>query len=1097
MKKFFQFFILLALMPLVSMQAADEARLLRFPAIHGNQIVFSYAGDLFTVDSEGGLARKLTSHNGYEVFPRFSPDGSKIAFTGQYDGNTEVFVIPAEGGSPKRLTYTATLGRDDISDRMGPNNLVMDWTPDGKYITYRSRKQSFNAFVGQLFKVPAEGGLSEELPLPYGGFHSWSDDGNRIAYNRIFREFRTWKYYKGGMADEVWIHDFSTRTTEKVTDNGAQDIIPMWSGDEIFFLSDRDRTMNMFVYNISSGQTSKVTEFTEFDVKFPSLGNDQIVFENGGFIYKLDVKSKDYEKVPVEIANDHAYSRTELIDASKRINTIDLSPNGERALFSARGEIFTVPAKHGVTRNLTMSPGANDLYGSWSPDGKNIAYFSDITGEYELYYQKQDGSEAAVKLTTGFDNFPFELKWSPDSKKILFSDRAFRLQYVDVSSKATKMVKQSVRHELNDFDWSPDSKWIAYAENDANGVGVIQLYNLESGVAIPATDNWYESGIPRFSPDGKYLYFVSLRDFNPTISNIELNFAFDDMAKVYMITLAKDTPSPFALENDEVKIEEAPAEESDSKKEKKGKDKDEGDGEKKEEVTTKIDVDGLNSRIIVLPVKAMNYFNVQPAEGKVYYMVRSANGDGMSAKVFDLKTKKESELGSNMAYTLSPSKKKMIVHQDGKYTVIDPPGGKVTIEELVDLSDMMVLTDYRKEWKQIYDEAWRQMRDFFYVENLHGVDWKAMHDKYDVLVPYVNHRNDLTYIIGEMVGELCVGHAYVNSPPAGGVPARIETGLLGAKLSKDASDYFKIDEILKGANWSSTLRSPLTEVGVNVKEGDFITAVNGKSTKEMADIYQSLVNTAGKTVKLTVSSSASGAGAHDELVKPIDDEASLYYYKWVHGNIHKVNEATDGQIGYIHIPDMGIGGLQEFTKYYYPQLQNKKGLIIDDRGNAGGFVSRTVIERLRRELSFVFHRRGVTDGAPVPGGTVYGPKVLLMNYASASDGDLFPYQFQKHNLGTTIGTRTWGGVVGIRGAYVFMDGGLMTRPESGSHSAEESNWIIENHGVEPDIYIDNDPAKEYAGEDEQLNKAIEVIMTQLDQYAPPPAKAPGKDKSGN
>ncbi|MFH0756834.1 MAG: PDZ domain-containing protein [Bacteroidota bacterium] len=1085
MKKSFQFFVLLALMPLVSIQAADEARLLRFPAIHGDQIVFSYAGDLFTVNSQGGLARKLTSHNGYEIFPRFSPDGSQIAFTGQYDGNTEVFVIPAEGGSPKRLTYTATLERDDVSDRMGPNNIVMDWTPDGKYITFRSRKQSFNSFVGQLFKVPAEGGQSEELPLPYGGFLSWSPDGTKIAYNRIFREFRTWKYYEGGMADEVWIHDFTKKTTEKVTDNGAQDIIPMWAGNDIFFLSDRDRTMNVFVYNIPSGQTSKVTDFTGFDVKFPSLGKDQIVFENGGFIYKLDVKSKKYEKVSIRIANDDAYSRTELKDASKSINSIDLSPNGERALFSARGEIFTVPAKHGVTRNLTMSPGANDLYASWSPDGKNIAWFSDQTGEYELYIRKQDGSEAPVKLTTGFNNFPFELKWSPDSKMILFSDRAFRLQVVDVATKAVKLVRQSVRHELNDFDWSPDSKWIAYAENDANGFGVIQLYNLESGLSTPATDNWYESGFPRFSPDGKYLYFVSLRDFNPTMSNTELNFAFTDMAKIYLITLAKDTPSPFALENDEVKIDEAPTESADAKKEKKDKDK----------VTTKIDLDGLNSRIITLPVEAGNYFNVQPAEGKVYYMARNGNGPG-ATKVFDLKTKKESELGSGLMYTLSPSKQKMIVRQGAQFAIIDPPSGKVSIEEPVDLSDMMVLVDYRKEWKQIYDEAWRQMREFFYVENMHGVDWKAMHDKYDVLVPYVNHRNDLTYIIGEMVGELCVGHSYVNSPPAGGIPARIQTGLLGAKLSKDASGYFKIEEILPGANWSPALRSPLTEVGVNVSQGDFITAVNGQSTREMADIYQTLLNTAGKTVKLTISSNASGTDAHDELVKPIADEASLYYYKWVHGNIDKVNKATGGQIGYIHIPDMGIAGLQEFTKYYYPQLRNKKGLIIDDRGNGGGFVSRTVIERLSRELTFVFHRRGVSEGDPVPDGTVYGPKVLLMNYASASDGDLFPYQFQQRKLGTTIGTRTWGGVVGIRGAYEFMDGGQMTRPESGSHSAEKSEWIIENHGVEPDIYIDNDPAKEYAGEDEQLNKAIEVIMTQLDQYAPPPPKAPGNDKSG-
>lgn len=1092
MKKLFQFVLFFAGIA-VSLQAAEEARLLRFPAIHGDRIVFSYAGDLFLVNSEGGIARKLTSHNGYEVFPRFSPDGSLIAFTGQYDGNTEVFVIPAEGGSPKRLTYTATLGRDNVSDRMGPNNIVMDWTPDGKFISFRSRKQSFNSFIGQLFKVPVEGGLSEELPLPCGGFHSWSPDGSKIAYNRIFREFRTWKYYRGGMADEIWIHDFTTKETRKITDNAEQDIIPMWAGEEIFFLSDRDRTMNVFVYNLTSGETRKVTNFTEFDVKFPSLGKDFIVFENGGYIFKLDIQTKEYAKVPVKIANDQAYSRTELKDASKNITSVDLSPGGERALFSARGEIFTVPAKHGITRNLTQSPGAHDRVASWSPDGKYIAWFSDASGEYELYVRKQDGSEKAVSLTPGFDNYPYRLMWSPDSKKIAFSDRKLRLQVVDVAARKTSLVKKSATTELNDFDWSPDSRWITYAEDDKNGFGVIHLFNLESGKTVAVTDNWYQSGTPRFSPDGQYLYFVSERDFNPTFSDLELNISYSDMQKIYLVTLAKGTPSPFAPENDEVNIEEDKKEETGGKNGK--KDKNGGEKEKGEEAV-KIDVEGLNSRIIALPVEAMNYGNLQPSEGKVYYISGSEREDGFSARVFDLKSKKETELGKNLRFTISASGKKMIVGQNGKYGIIDLPQGPVSLSETLDLSGMQVMTDYRKEWKQIYDESWRQMRDFFYVENMHGVDWKAMHDKYEVLVPYVNHRNDLTYILGELVGELCIGHAYVNSPPNLEGPDRIQTGLLGAKISKDPSGYFRIDRILEGANWSDDLRSPLTEVGVNVKAGDYITAVNGKSTRDMPDIYAALVNTAGKTVKLGISSKASGEGAHDELVKPTADESQLYYYNWVQGNIRKVSEATGGQIGYLHIPDMGVGGLNIFSRYYYPQLRNKKGLIIDDRGNGGGFVSRIIIERLRRKLSFAFAFRGVEEGESVPGGMVYGPKVLLINYASASDGDLFPYQFKKHKLGTVIGTRTWGGVVGIRGTLPFIDGGILMRPEFGSYSATESKWIIENHGVEPDISLDNDPAREYAGVDEQLNKAIEVILGQLDQYAPPPPRPPGPDKSG-
>ncbi|MGW8314235.1 MAG: S41 family peptidase [Bacteroidales bacterium] len=1097
MKKLFQSVVILLLVPLMSLSAADGARLLRFPAIHGDQIVFSYAGDLYSVNSNGGIARQLTSHPGYEMFPRFSPDGTQIAFTGQYDGNTEVFLIPAEGGSPKRLTYTATLGRDDVSDRMGPNNIVMDWTPDGQYISFRSRKDSYNSFIGALYKVPVEGGLSEELPLPYGGFHSWSPDGTKLAYNRIFREFRTWKYYRGGMADEIWIHDFNTRETRKITDNTAQDIIPMWAGDEIYFLSDRDRTMNVFVYNLTTGETSKVTDFTDFDVKFPSLGDRFIVFENGGYIYKLDTGSKEVKKVNIEIANDQPFSRTELKDASKQITAFDLSPNGERVLFSARGEVFTVPSKKGITWNLTESAGANDRLATWSPDGRYIAWFSDLSGEYELYMQNQDRTEAPVQLTHGYNNYPSDLKWSPDSKKLLFSGRGLRLQFVDIESKKTTLVKKSVRDELNDFGWSPDSKWIAYSEPDDNGFYVIQLFNLESGETTKATDNWYHSREPRFSPDGKYLYFVSLRDFHPTRSNVELNFAFTDMSKVYLITLAKDTPSPFAPENDEVKIE-ADSSNGDDAKGEKGKKEEQADekGSVETEVT-RIDTEGLNDRIIALSIQPKNYGNLYPVNGGVYYTVRGEGISGSAAKWFDLENQKETDLGSNVAFTLSANQKKMLVRMEGKYGVIDLPKAQISITDPVDVSDMKVMTDYRKEWQQIYDEAWRQMRDFFYVENMHGLDWKAMHDKYEVLVPYVNNRDDLTYIIGELVGELSVGHAYVNSPPSGGVPERIQMGLLGAKLSKDDGGYFRIDEILRGANWSNDLRSPLTEVGVNISEGDFITAVNGKSTKEMDDIYKALVNTAGKTVQLTISPDASGGETHDELVKPISDESGLYYYDWVRGNIEKVNEATDGQIGYIHIPDMGIPGLQEFTKYYYPQLLNKKGLIIDDRGNGGGFVSRTIIERLRRELSFVFYVRGVDQPNPVPDGTVYGPKVMLINYASASDGDLFPYQFKKQKLGTLIGTRTWGGVVGIRGAFQFVDDGTLTRPESGSHSSEKSEWIIENHGVEPDITVDNDPSKEYEGIDQQLNKAIEVIMSQLDQYAPPPPRAPAPDKSGN
>jgi tricorn protease len=1088
-------FFLTGLYSLNFINAQEESRLLRFPATNDKEIAFSYAGDLYVVSIDGGVARRITSNDGYEMFPRFSPDGNYIAFTGQYDGNTEVFIIPSEGGTPRRLTYTATLGRDDVSDRMGPNNIVMAWTPDGKYITYRSRQKSFNDFIGQLFNVPVEGGLSTELPLPTGGFCSWSPDGNRLAYNRIFREFRTWKYYRGGMVDEIWLHDFRDQKTIKITDNDSQDIIPMWTGDWIFFLSDRDRIMNLFAYNFISGKTEKVTDFTEYDIKFPSLGKDHIVFENGGYIYKLDIHTRECNKVTVIINNDYPFSRPEYKDASKSISSYDVSPNGERVVLGARGDVFSLPARNGITINYTKTSGAHERDVHWSPDGRYISYFSDATGEYELYIRKQDGSEDPIRVTYGINNYPYYMKWSPDSKKIVFSDRDFRLQYVDITTKKLTLVRKSPTSEIRSFDWSPDSKWIAYTEAADNQFNIIYLYQLESKNIYPVTDNWYTSSNPAFSPDGKYLYFVSDRDFNPVYSRTEWNHSYSDMSRLYLVTLAKSTPSPLALENDIVTIipEEVV---KDSGKKEKEETKDKGANKDKEPVRTdtKIDTDGLQSRIIALPVSPANYVNLQPVNDRIYYNRFISGPRSGSAYIFDLKTIKETELGSGLRFRIASGMKKMLVVKEGKYAVIDLPQANVELKETIDLSNMMVKVDFREEWKQIFDESWRQMRDFFYAPNMHGLDWKAIHDKYSVLLPYVNHRHDLTYIIGEMIGELSAGHTYVSSGPEAPTPERISTGLLGAELSKHQSGYFCIDKILDGANWSARWRSPLRDVGVDVNEKDFIIAVNGESTANMSDIYVSLLNTAGKTIELTVNSKPSPEGARKVLVKPLDSEADLYYYNWVQNNIKKVDEATNGQVGYIYIPDMLANGLNEFAKYFYPQL-NKKGLIIDGRGNGGGNVSPMIIERLRREMVMSEMMRGYEEGRTVPEATFHGPMVLLINYASASDGDLFPYQFKTLGLGTIIGTRTWGGVVGIRGTLPFIDGGILNKPEFAHYSAEESKWVIEGHGVDPDIYVDNDPSLEYAGKDQQLEKAIEVIMEQLDQYKPVPPIPEFPDKS--
>ncbi len=1069
---------LFAFLLLGVVSAQDEARLLRFPAIHGDQIAFTYAGDLYTVAKTGGVARKLTNDSdGYEMFARFSPDGSNIAFTGQYDGNTEVFLIPAQGGVPKRLTYTATLGRDDISDRMGPNNIVMTWR-DNDNIVYRSRKQSFNSFKGQLFLINKEGGLSEELPLPVGGFCSYSPDKTKLAYNRVFREFRTWKYYRGGMADDIWIHDFNSQKTENLTNNPAQDIFPMWRGERIYFCSDRDRTMNLFVIDLKTKETRKLTNYTNYDVKFPSMGDAAIIYENGGYLYTFDLVTEQSSKIDISIANDFITGRNQLKDASKIINSFTISPDGKRLGFDARGDIFTVPVKSGITKDLTLSSGAHDRDVAWSPDGKYLSFVSDQTGEDEIYIINQDGSEPAVQITKNADTYKYFPMWSPDRKKLMWSDKMLRLQYVDIETKKVVTVAQTKAFEYQDYTWSPDSKWIAFTEPVQRGESKIFLYELASGTSTPVTDGWYDVGEPAFSSDGKYLFFASNRDFNPIYSWTEWNHAYNDMSNIYFVTLAKSTPSPFAYENDEVEVNEDGNSKLGKEAKKSSAEPNTKEKDDSKHLDMKVDLDGIMARTVKLPLDAGIYWGISALDGDVYY-VKNKRGDQPTLCFFNLKDKKETELGEYGNYEIASSHKKMLLVKEDKYAVIDLPKSKITEKDYVDLSNMKIMVDLQAEWNQIFNESWRQMKYFFYAPNMHGLDWDVIRAKYAPLVPYVNNRNDLNYIIGEMIGELNVGHAYVSAGDKP-KPERIKLGLLGATITRDKSGYYRINEILQGENWSTKNRSPLSEMGVTVAKGDFIIAVDGISTKVMNDFYQSLVNKAGVQVELTVNGKPDADGSHKTIVVPVADEADLYYYNWVQENIIKVNEATNGEVGYIHIPDMGPGGLNEFVKYFYPQL-TKRALIIDDRGNGGGNVSPMIIERLKREAVIMRMARN-TD--PVPGRIpfMWGPKICLIDQYSASDGDLFPYQFKQLNLGKLVGTRTWGGVIGIRGSLPFIDGGSLQKPEFANYDFRENKWAMEGVGVEPDVWVDNDPAKEYAGEDEQLNKAIELIMIELENW---------------
>jgi tricorn protease len=1104
------------MVPLASAQnLPNTTRLLRFPTTNGRQIVFCYAGEIYTVPKEGGIARRITTGPGYTSFPRFSPNGTQLAFTSQYDGNTEVYVMPADGGAPKRLTTSATLGRDDISDRMGPNNLVMAWENTKPLVVFRSRMKSFNDFIGQLFTVGLGGELPQQLPVPRGGFVSFSPDDSKMAFNRVFREFRTWKHYRGGMADDIWIYDFKNGTTENLTNNPAQDICPMWGPDNrIYFTSDRDGRMNLFATDLATKETKQLTTFKDFDIKFPSIGKDSIVFEEAGYIWRYDLGTGQAAPIPIEVKEDFASGRAAFVDASKHIESVNLAPDGERAIVVARGDLFSVPMKEGTARNLSKSSNAHERDAIWSPDGKWIAYNSDLTGENELYVRAQDGKGQPQQVTSGADTYYYRPVWSPDGKKLLWADRLQRLRYVDVTSKTVTQVDQDKFGEIQSYDWSPDSQWIAWARPEENDMPRVYIYSVANKKQTPITDEWYGSTNVAFSDDGKYLLLASGRDFKPTFAEDEFENVYVDMQRIYLVTLAKDTEPPLGPRSDEVgKAEQKRA----KQKEKEGEEKKPEEKKSpsptpktsptstpelkpKKPIVVKVDLEGIHDRISGVEIVPGNYSDIRLVDDRIFYLRRTvadqegedeAEQDGPDRKAhlcsYSMEDRKETVLGDVNAYQISADGKRMLVKIKKDYAIIDLPKDKLeTKDHELKLAGLDMQLDKHAEWNQIYFECWRQMRDFFYAPNMNGIDWKAMRDKYAAILPFVNHRNDLTYLLGELIGELNNGHTYVGGGERPESP-RIKLGLLGAELSRDpATKAYRVERILPGENWDKHTRSPLTAQGVNVKVGDYILAINNTPVSGLANLYDGLIGTADKQVILRVNSKPSDDGARDVTVVPTADESPLYYLAWVQKNIDYVSKKTNGEVGYLHIPDMGRPGLNEFTKLYFPQIR-KKALIVDVRGNGGGFVSPLVIERLRRALVMVgIARNGVPQTDPPQ--TFLGPMVTLIDEFSASDGDIFPYRFKTLGLGKLIGKRTWGGVIGIRDSLPLVDGGQFFKPEFAPYSKEGKGWIIESHGVDPDIVVDNDPAKEFRGEDQQMDRAIQEIQEELKtkRYELPP-----------
>ncbi len=1053
--------------------------LCRYPALYGNEIVFEAGGNLWRVSRNGGTADRLTTDNGFDLMPRFSPDGKTIAFTGDYAGNTDVYTIPADGGKAKRLTYHSDVTKDPAL-RWGPDNMVVTWTPDGKNIVFLSRRNTFNSWFGQLFEVPAMGGLPAQLPIPKGGETSYSPDGKKIAYNRIFRNFRTWKKYYGGLAQDIWIYDFTTQKTERITHWKGTDTYPMWYKNKIYFASDRGpaKRMNIWVYDLNTKQFNQVTHFKNYDVDWPSLGNNGIVFQDGGSLYVIDLPSEKIHKIEVTVPDDGMRTRSRWVDANKLIKAYDLAPNGKRALFGARGDIFTVPEKYGDTRDLTQTSNAREQYPQWSPNGKWIAYTTDRTGESEVAIRPSDGSGKETILTNRKKGYYYEPDWSPNSTKLAFSDNTHTLWYLDIKSKKMVKVDQDPQSEIHDYKWSPDGLWLTYSKVGDNNLRDIYLYNIKDTKPVLVSTGMNDDYNPVFGPEGKYLFFISARHENPTFSQTEFNIATLKMEGIYVTTLQKNEPSPFAPRSDEGSLDNKDSSSSKSS------------GKWKPGAISPIHIalNGLISRAVPLDIPANDISGLLTAKGMVYYVTSPPQmiggplpGEKRDLHVFEMKKRKDDVLVSGIGgYALSADGSKILYAHSGKYIISSSkPGETKSKSNTLDLSGMKIEINPVQEWNEMYHAAWRLERDFFINKKMNGKDWNAIGEKYAKLLPQMDSREDLNYLIGEMIGELQNSHTYVG----GGDRYNISynpSGDLGVDFALDKSSgryYFK--KIYKGDNTRPGYRSPLTEPGIDAKAGDYLLAVNGHQLKAPANPYSLFVNTVGKTVTLTLAENAQGKNKHDVTVKPVRNELNLRLKNWIDQNREKVNKLSDGKIGYIYLSDMESLGMNQFIRQFYPQIR-KQGLIVDVRYNGGGFIDPIVLERLRRVLiGMSTNREGVAN--TIPDEVLHGYKVALINHYSASDGDIFPFFFRKYNLGKLIGTRTWGGVRGIRGFWGLLDGGYITVPEFSIYGLK-SQWVVENHGVEPDIKVDDMPGDVMNGKDAQLEEGVKYIMKEIQEH---------------
>ncbi len=1054
---------------------AQETLLLRFPTLHGDHLVFSHGGDLWRSAASGGVAVRLTAHPGVELFPRFSPDGTRIAFTAQYDGDEQVYVMPAGGGEPQRLTWYPATG--PLPDRWGYDNQVYGWTPDGSGVLFRSLRDTHDVGASRLYIAPLSGGMPEVLPMTRAGGGALSPDGQRIVYSPLFRDFRTWKRYEGGWAQQLYVLDLDGSQVERISEHPRSHRDPMWLPSGVYYVSDRDGTLNIYRYDPDSGETTQLTRHDEWDVRWPSAdGEQRIVYELGGRLRILDVVTGEDRAVSITVPSDGVPRRPARISVSDRIQEAAPAPDGNRVAIVARGEVFSVPAEHGLTRNLTRSSDAHDREVAWSPTGDRVAFISDRSGEEELWVVDQAGGEPR-QVTQDSDTRYFRPRFSPDGERIAMVDARNQLVVVDVSSGRITVVARDPFENNRDHVWSPDGRWLAFSMSQPSGFSRLHLWERERGRLHALGSGMFHEHTPAWDPEGGLLYFLAMREFQPQISRIEWDYATNRDTGIFAYALSRDVDNPFAPRSDEVGDEAEVAENDD---ESTGQDarrrEDEADT-----ATLRVELEGLDKRVIRVPVDTDNYSQLTATGTHLVYGRSDPFFYGREpatrpvVMLYDIEKREAStRLEDVSGFVVSADGKQLLARQNGTFKLYPLAKGD---GKTLSLDGLMMDRIPAEEWAQIFDEVWRRFRDHFYVANMHGYDWEAIGQRYRALLPHVAHRSDLNYVIGEMIGELNVSHAYKSGGDLAR-PSRPTVSLPGARFELDErAGRYRIASIFAGQNAEARYRSPLTEVGVDVSVGDYVLAINGHPLDAQDNPYRLLHAARGAPVELSVSARSDGRDARTVRIDPVESERDLMYLAWVNERYRRVNDATDGRVGYLHVPDMGANGIREFIKWFYPQIR-REGLIIDVRANGGGNVSQMLMNRLNRELLSVTHTRHWQRPNTYPSMVFTGPMVTLINETSASDGDIFPWQFRKAGLGPLIGKRTWGGIVGITNRGPLVDGGEVSVPEFGTADADGS-WAVEGEGITPDIEVDNDPLSEMQGRDPQLERAIQEVRERM------------------